>query len=259
MAGAAESLTQPGSSGSGAGQLRWRTLGPAPAAAGEGGPGAGDAFPHRRRRAARQGAWQNSGSGPRHEVVAPHELASDAALVDTWSGQTPFPNMWQSNQRRPGVAELVGGAGAERPFSHMWQASRRRLSEEDLGQSAGYGVGIWQSHFPSDFAQIFRHGQRMRPDQDDFFEVVEAMGEELWGEDRQAVPPQLVAKPWASEGREAECPICLMSLEEGVLVAALPCSHAFHFECIERWMVQAARMNRACCPLCRTLVCSATE
>lgn len=28
----------------------------------------------------------------------------------------------------------------------------------------------------------------------------------------------------------------------------------FHFECIARWMLQAARVNRACCPLCRTQV-----
>ncbi|KAG6521609.1 RING-H2 finger protein ATL79-like [Zingiber officinale] len=45
-----------------------------------------------------------------------------------------------------------------------------------------------------------------------------------------------------------ECAICLAELEEGDLVRVLPpCSHGFHAQCVEAWLV-----GRSSCPTCRT-------
>jgi len=43
------------------------------------------------------------------------------------------------------------------------------------------------------------------------------------------------------------CPVCLESLE-GVLVTRLWCGHAFHAECILKWMMHGATKT---CPTCR--------
>lgn len=43
-----------------------------------------------------------------------------------------------------------------------------------------------------------------------------------------------------------ECSICLANHEVGDVLRSLPCSHSFHKECIDRWMVQST-----CCPMCK--------
>ena len=50
----------------------------------------------------------------------------------------------------------------------------------------------------------------------------------------------------------AECPICMAHADPAV---ALACGHAFHAECIGRWVAAAARKRaRATCPMCRAAV-----
>ena len=46
----------------------------------------------------------------------------------------------------------------------------------------------------------------------------------------------------------AECPICMAQADPAV---ALRCGHAFHAECIGRWVAAASRKSRATCPMCR--------
>jgi len=42
------------------------------------------------------------------------------------------------------------------------------------------------------------------------------------------------------------CAICLHAFERTDSLSALPCSHAFHEDCISKWMMQRC----ASCPLC---------
>jgi hypothetical protein len=49
----------------------------------------------------------------------------------------------------------------------------------------------------------------------------------------------------------AECPICMAQADPAV---ALRCGHAFHAECIGRWVAAASRKSRATCPMCRAAV-----
>ncbi|GJM88108.1 hypothetical protein PR202_ga04135 [Eleusine coracana subsp. coracana] len=44
----------------------------------------------------------------------------------------------------------------------------------------------------------------------------------------------------------AECAVCLKDFDELDKIRAMPCAHAFHEDCIFRWL----RRN-ATCPLCR--------
>ncbi|XP_052208093.1 RING-H2 finger protein ATL40-like [Diospyros lotus] len=52
----------------------------------------------------------------------------------------------------------------------------------------------------------------------------------------------------AGESRVDECAVCLSFLEDGEMARLLPsCSHAFHAECIDRWLA-----SHPTCPICRT-------
>lgn len=44
------------------------------------------------------------------------------------------------------------------------------------------------------------------------------------------------------------CPICLDDLVSGTVLAALPCMHAAHLECLTRWLHKDQSMS---CPVCR--------
>lgn len=48
------------------------------------------------------------------------------------------------------------------------------------------------------------------------------------------------------EGEEDKCAVCLSEFERDEHVRTLPCSHLFHVECIDRWLV----FNKKC-PVCR--------
>ncbi|KAL3738437.1 hypothetical protein ACJRO7_019901 [Eucalyptus globulus] len=53
------------------------------------------------------------------------------------------------------------------------------------------------------------------------------------------------------EGDDGGCAVCLSSIEERDEVRELSnCSHAFHRECLDRWVDH----NRVTCPLCRCLL-----
>lgn len=50
-----------------------------------------------------------------------------------------------------------------------------------------------------------------------------------------------------------ECPVCFQHYEEGEELRILPCLHAFHTECIDRWLT-SRRASALCCPICHTKV-----
>ncbi|KGO64364.1 Zinc finger, RING-type [Penicillium italicum] len=43
------------------------------------------------------------------------------------------------------------------------------------------------------------------------------------------------------------CAICLDTMEDEIKVRGLPCDHAFHVNCVDKWLL----WRRACCPVCR--------
>jgi len=49
---------------------------------------------------------------------------------------------------------------------------------------------------------------------------------------------------------EASCALCLESFETGAVVCRLRCAHAFHHDCIQRWLVEGQRYQKRRCPLC---------
>lgn len=60
---------------------------------------------------------------------------------------------------------------------------------------------------------------------------------------------------FAAGARECqeECPVCFLAYEEGEELRRLPCLHAFHTECIDRWLT-SRRDTALCCPICHTKV-----
>ena len=50
----------------------------------------------------------------------------------------------------------------------------------------------------------------------------------------------------ALRGEEAACTICMMEYEEGEQLCLLPCSHAYHDECVSRWL-----REKSSCPCCQ--------
>ncbi|CAG7952763.1 unnamed protein product [Penicillium olsonii] len=68
-----------------------------------------------------------------------------------------------------------------------------------------------------------------------------------------ALPQKPVDKDMIGAEGNAECSICMESVTLGTKVAVLPCTHWFHFECIEAWLKQ-----HDTCPHCRRSVSANT-
>ena len=52
---------------------------------------------------------------------------------------------------------------------------------------------------------------------------------------------------------DTKCDVCLSSFEEGEVLRTLPCEHAFHSSCIDRWLLGS---KSATCPCCRFNICA---
>ena len=50
--------------------------------------------------------------------------------------------------------------------------------------------------------------------------------------------------------RSFECALCLEEVEEGMHVRQLGCAHAYHTECIDRWLCDEQIGKKRRCPLC---------
>ncbi|KAJ6134886.1 hypothetical protein N7512_000046 [Penicillium capsulatum] len=62
----------------------------------------------------------------------------------------------------------------------------------------------------------------------------------------QSLPKKRVDQEMLGSDGKAECSICMDAVKVGTEVTVLPCSHWFHFSCIEAWLSQ----NNSC-PHCR--------
>ena len=54
------------------------------------------------------------------------------------------------------------------------------------------------------------------------------------------------SSPWQ------QCAICLEAMAEGDMVKSLPCLHAFHAKCIDRWLRSSKQ-----CPMCKHVIANA--
>lgn len=62
----------------------------------------------------------------------------------------------------------------------------------------------------------------------------------------QSLPKKRIDREMLGSDGKAECSICMDGVELGTEVTVLPCTHWFHFSCIEAWLSQ----NNSC-PHCR--------
>ncbi|KAJ5928455.1 RING finger domain protein [Penicillium verhagenii] len=69
----------------------------------------------------------------------------------------------------------------------------------------------------------------------------------------QSLPKKKVDQQMLGSDGNAECSICMDMVELGTEVTVLPCTHWFHFSCIEAWLVQ-----HNTCPHCRRSIDSAS-
>ncbi|KQJ81968.1 E3 ubiquitin-protein ligase MPSR1 [Brachypodium distachyon] len=68
------------------------------------------------------------------------------------------------------------------------------------------------------------------------------------------IPPS-EAKQLDVDGAPTECCVCLSRIRAGEATRRLPCRHAFHRDCVDRWLALCKRT----CPLCRVYVVDANS
>jgi hypothetical protein len=69
----------------------------------------------------------------------------------------------------------------------------------------------------------------------------------------QSLPKKKVDQQMLGPDGTAECSICMDMVDIGTEVTVLPCTHWFHFSCIEAWLIQ-----HNTCPHCRRSIDSAS-
>lgn len=70
---------------------------------------------------------------------------------------------------------------------------------------------------------------------------------------KNTAPPNVVTslpRALARDVTTTECHICLTRLDPHMCVVSLPCGHAFHPDCISRWLTQC----KGTCPLCNSVL-----
>jgi uracil phosphoribosyltransferase len=68
--------------------------------------------------------------------------------------------------------------------------------------------------------------------------------------DTKKLPKETYKKMTGSGPAEESCAICVEDFHEGDLLRVLPCTHHFHLECIDEWLINHSDL----CPLCKNQV-----
>eukprot|EP00755_Sulcionema_specki_P026735 Sspe_Gene.86352::Locus_57031_Transcript_1_1_Confidence_1.000_Length_730::g.86352::m.86352 len=79
------------------------------------------------------------------------------------------------------------------------------------------------------------------------YELLLALDE---GVDRSAPESAINVLPCSIATEVGSCSVCLNDIAAGETMKSLPCRHAFHAECIDRWL----RSYNSFCPLCKAKV-----
>ncbi|KAI9204428.1 uncharacterized protein BJ171DRAFT_505819 [Polychytrium aggregatum] len=144
---------------------------------------------------------------------------------------------------------------------------------QDLGWSSRSNLDAWRSagfHEPSpDFPTellddaprygrlLNNPGNYMADDHvDTTYEGLWALSERIGSAKSKSTPlymidrlPVVKYQVGMLMGDDSRCTICLTEFEVGEMLKRLPCTHAYHGECINRWL----RMHEQC-PICRISV-----
>mmetsp|Transcript_67291 Transcript_67291/g.111419 ORF Transcript_67291/g.111419 Transcript_67291/m.111419 type:complete len:203 (-) Transcript_67291:30-638(-) len=138
---------------------------------------------------------------------------------------------------RPRAHQAEGSVQRTRP-NFQNQSRRRPPPPEDSGDSGGEFM-----------ADVPRAPPEEPDDGWDYWTRLEEEGGRRAASTAPGLAPALpVSTPWSADlSCSAECAICLSDFQEGDQVSMLQCRHAFHAECVERWLQSCGR-----CPVCRS-------
>jgi len=150
----------------------------------------------------------------------------------------------RENRRRASTGFLAGPPG----FPHPLHASAIRLAEQTrfgLGRNQAtrdgdmiLPCGLFQEEIidlmyrdlnPEDFEMLSKLDERLPKRNTAHSKIIDVL-------------PRVVAE----EPGVSECRVCLAEVAPTTLLAQLPCQHAFHPECISKWLTQCKNT----CPLC---------
>merc|ERR1711865_871292 len=87
--------------------------------------------------------------------------------------------------------------------------------------------------------------------------VRESLGVDFWKlplpqlENETGTGDELDSSSTTCSSSSCVCSVCLAELEDGDVLRVLPCSHHFHKECIDSWLLHSS----TACPVCKRNVC----
>lgn len=217
-----------------------------------------------------------------HTPAAPLELleVSDVASVDDLNTTVNFlesellhvavdepisPATAGSREPGPAVREASAGSGAASPgsprsaneeSSHFWAENRTFMDGSYFGETAqtalldtseglgGDGEGTFAMH--ALMRHLVNHGD-LAAVLAQSVERAARLGDVASGRALASAEMEALPKVRFEQAEQQTCAICLEAFQQGELLIALLCSHAFHSECVTRWFQRSAQ-----CPLCRT-------
>jgi len=168
-------------------------------------------------------------SGPRHLGLPPAQGGTAAG----------GPGATHGVRRLLVLDRLPPSAGGASPFGEPGSAAGRPppLHHGFVRPRPGFGAAPELAHFMLQYRDL-------RPED---FDLLSKLDEGV--PRRGTAPPGLVERLPRMRARNcgsAECGVCLAAFSPDLEVVRLPCRHAFHTECISRWLTEF----RSTCPLC---------